>query len=155
MNAVPEGRGFFRRLLAILLQRCPRCFRGRVFKRLIEMNDPCPVCGQLFQREEGYFLGAMYVSYALGCALVSVGYFGAIWMWPDVPVATLCLVLAALYVPLMPLVFRYSRVIFLHLDYLDSWGDSSASAYAKLRERQLSASAATSPRTPDGRTPPG
>lgn len=27
------------------------------------MFDNCPVCGLKFEREQGYFLGAMYVSY--------------------------------------------------------------------------------------------
>ena len=29
------------------------------------MFERCPVCGLKFEREQGYFLGAMYVSYAL------------------------------------------------------------------------------------------
>src|SRR5262245_57541441 len=153
MNAIPEGRGFFARLVAILLQRCPRCFRGPVFKGVLEMNDPCPICGQVLQREEGYFLGAMYVSYALGCGLVSVGYFAVKWLWPDVPIMTLCLGLCAVYVPLMPLVFRYSRVIFMHLDYLVSWADSASSGYAQARQREVSTTPATSPKSRDDRTP--
>ena len=51
---------------ARLRQRCPRCFRGRIFRGLFALNDPCPVYGELFRREEGTFLGPMYVSYGLG-----------------------------------------------------------------------------------------
>jgi hypothetical protein len=29
------------------------------------MHEYCPVCGLKFEREEGYFLGAMYISYGL------------------------------------------------------------------------------------------
>ena len=36
-----------------------------MFRGVFAMNDPCPVCGLLFKREEGTFLGAMYVSYVL------------------------------------------------------------------------------------------
>lgn len=36
-------------------------FRGR-----FEMNATCPVCGHRFEREPGFFQGAMYVSYGLG-----------------------------------------------------------------------------------------
>ena len=43
-------------LWALLRQRCPNCRKGRMFRSLFDMNDPCPECGTLFQREEGYFL---------------------------------------------------------------------------------------------------
>ena len=52
-------------LSAIVRQRCPRCWKGRMFRGGLSMNDPCPECGLIFQREEGYFLGAMYVSYGI------------------------------------------------------------------------------------------
>ena len=34
------------------------------------MHERCPVCDLRFEREQGYFLGAMYVSYALGLAVL-------------------------------------------------------------------------------------
>src|SRR5256886_14103531 len=52
-------------LLSIARQRCPRCHQGRAFRSLLVMHDACPVCGHIFEREPGYFVGAMYVSYAL------------------------------------------------------------------------------------------
>ena len=64
-------------LRAILRQRCPRCRRGRMFRGRLTMNDPCPVCGLVFQREEGYFLGAMYVSYALSAATLGASALAA------------------------------------------------------------------------------
>src|SRR4051812_28570945 len=56
---------------SLLLARCPRCNRGAIFKSglagaLGSINERCPVCGLVFLRESGYFLGAMYVSYGLG-----------------------------------------------------------------------------------------
>lgn len=155
MNAIQPGRGLFGRLWAMLRLRCPRCFRGPVFKGSFEMDDPCRVCGHVFQREEGYFLGAMYVSYALGCGLVSIAYFLGAWWWPSLPSYQLCLLLLAVYVPLMPAVFRYSRIIFMHLDYLVGQGYSSESSYVQLRRRQLNTTPATSPENRDARTPPG
>lgn len=32
------------------------------------MNETCPHCGHKFEREPGYFFGAMFVSYALTVA---------------------------------------------------------------------------------------
>src|SRR5262245_38918403 len=82
--AMDERRGTLARLWAILAQRCPRCLTGRVFRGTFAMNDPCPVCGQIFQREEGYFLGAMYVSYVLGCGIVGAAYLAVVAFSPDV-----------------------------------------------------------------------
>jgi uncharacterized protein (DUF983 family) len=131
-DQVPGG-GLLAGLWAILRARCPRCRRGRVFKGLLEMNDPCPECGLLFQREEGYFLGAMYVSYVLGCAIVGVAFFVAQALWPEVPAMLLCFALLAGYIPLMPWIYRYSRVIWLHFDQLMSPNDSGAGSYEKMR----------------------
>jgi uncharacterized protein (DUF983 family) len=124
-------------LLAMTRLRCPRCRQGRVFRSLLQMNDPCPLCGLIFQREEGYFLGAMYVSYVLGCIVVGTAYFASWVLWPDAPSLPLCLILFAGYVPLMPWVYRYSRVIWMHMDYLVSPGESAAGSYEKLRRSQL------------------
>jgi hypothetical protein len=101
------------------------------------MNDPCPDCGLLFQREEGYFLGAMYFSYVLGCAIVGPAFFIVQSMWPNASSLGLCLSLFAAYVPLMPWVYRCSRVIWIHLDYLVSPGDSAAGSYEKMRLSEL------------------
>jgi uncharacterized protein (DUF983 family) len=55
---------------ALLHQMCPRCRAARIFRSSIftgfpRMHEYCPVCGLKFEREEGYFLGAMYISYGL------------------------------------------------------------------------------------------
>ena len=103
-----------RRLWAIARQRCPRCFRGPVFRGLMSTRAACPVCGLVFERETGYFVGAMYASYAFG--LVTTAYWlpllllGApTWLVIGLPTAHLILQ--------TPLTFRYSRVIWLHLDH--------------------------------------
>jgi hypothetical protein len=34
------------------------------------MHACCPVCGLHFEREEGYFLGAMYISYGMSATIL-------------------------------------------------------------------------------------
>jgi uncharacterized protein (DUF983 family) len=58
-------RGTIQRLWAIVTFSCPRCLQGKLFTGLVTMPDNCPVCGLRFEREPGYFSGAMYVSYTL------------------------------------------------------------------------------------------
>ena len=60
---------------AILRQMCPRCRSARIFRKSIftgfpRMHECCPNCGLKFEREQGYFLGAMYISY--GLALITI-----------------------------------------------------------------------------------
>jgi uncharacterized protein (DUF983 family) len=109
-------RGFWQCLCAILRQRCPRCRTGRMFRGLFEMNDPCPVCGLLFQREEGYFLGAMYFSYALASAFLIASYFTVAALVPDWDTRVIPLVATLPFLPLAPLVVRYSRVLWIYFD---------------------------------------
>jgi uncharacterized protein (DUF983 family) len=154
-DTVPEGSGALARLWAVARQRCPRCFRGRVFRGVFQLNDPCPVCGELFQREEGTFLGTMYVSYALGAILVAVAYFAAAAVWPDVSPVVICLWLFAAYVPLIPLIHRYSWVLWLHLDYLVSSSEASAGSFEKARRRDLNTRGPTSRGSRGGPAPPG
>lgn len=103
------------RLGAIVRQRCPRCLRGQVFRGRIRMHERCPVCDLRFEREQGYFLGAMYVSYALGLAVLGSLVILTWWLvglenpWNLTPSVVIFLLF-------VPAIFRYSRVIWMHLD---------------------------------------
>ncbi len=59
-------------LSGIAAQKCPCCGKGNIFEKskplsfqIPKMKDKCEECGYYFEREPGYFLGAMYVSYGL------------------------------------------------------------------------------------------
>src|SRR5258708_25159976 len=73
------------RFMAIMGQRCPRCREGRLFKSALRMNDPCLICGQVFEREPGYFLGAMYFSYGMATLYFVPVFFTLRWLLPDWP----------------------------------------------------------------------
>src|SRR5215475_8890697 len=64
---------------SMLRQLCPRCRNGRIFRgsafRIYswpKMYERCPICDLKFERESGYFLGAMYISYGIGVACVAL-----------------------------------------------------------------------------------
>jgi len=85
------------------------------------MNETCPECGLRFERERGYFTGAMYISYALTLpaigALTALLWYVAVPSWSFLGVLALA---AALFAPFVPMAFRYSRIIWIHLDrFLD------------------------------------
>jgi uncharacterized protein (DUF983 family) len=132
-----QPTGFWGAVWAMLRQRCPRCRRGRMFRGLMTMNDPCPVCGLIFQREEGYFLGAMYVSYVLSAAFLVAFYFTAAALLPDWNGVAVALIALLPYLPLMPLVYRYSRAVWVHVERFGFFGDVSAGPYEKMRRMEL------------------
>jgi hypothetical protein len=81
------------------------------------MNEHCPVCGLVFQREPGYFMGAMYISYALGVPLIATLTCLTWLLFRDWPIWGLVLVAWLAFLPLVPSVFRWSRVLWIHLDH--------------------------------------
>ena len=106
--------------MGMLQGRCPRCGSGRMFQPGPKgaaglMHDSCAVCGLPFLREAGYYLGAMYVSYALGLftVLPVAVVLAVVLEWP------LWLVMVIMVVQTlvsMPVFFRYSRTLWLYVD---------------------------------------
>jgi len=106
-------------LTGILRQLCPRCRSGRIFPRSIlwglpKMATRCSVCGLRFEREEGYFLGAMYISY--GLALLTIALVAAtLWafdrrLFQDIFWAVV------VFLPFSPLLTLFARVLWIYLD---------------------------------------
>lgn len=104
------------RVRAALGLRCPRCLRGKVWHSFMTMEERCPVCGLVFEREPGYFTGAMVVSYML--AVPTFGAIVLLLLWRGVDTLVALVGGGLLYLGLAPFILRYSRVIWLHFDWL-------------------------------------
>ncbi len=79
------------------------------------MNERCPVCGLRFEREQGYFLGAMYISYALMLPLLLL-FLALLWAFTNWDWWLRFAVAIALLVPLAPPLATVSRVLWIHFD---------------------------------------
>ncbi|WP_298122079.1 DUF983 domain-containing protein [Flavobacterium sp.] len=65
----------------IFKNQCPNCYKGKVFADksfffsvgFPKMNTHCSHCNYKFEKEPGYFFGAMFVNYAItvGQALIT------------------------------------------------------------------------------------
>lgn len=117
---------------SVLSNRCPRCRHGKLFldpnpyhlKTTMRMPERCPVCGQLYELETGFYFGTGYVSY--GLSVLFTGMFFVIWYFTigisikDDSIFWWLGVNAALLVVLQPLLQRLSRSIwiafFVHYD---------------------------------------
>jgi uncharacterized protein (DUF983 family) len=97
--------------------RCPRCGARTLFRNWVAMHERCRVCDLPFEREQGYFLGAMYVNYAFTVAIVLSGYFVLEWL-TDLPLAYHLVLWASVSMLCPLLLFRYSRGVWLNFDYM-------------------------------------
>ena len=108
---------------AILQKKCPRCRKGNMFKysflkkphKFNSMHENCPHCGQTFYPEPGFYFGAAYISYG-----VNVGIIVALFITMNILIEkpTLTQLLSGTIIPallMVPINFRISRSIFLHL----------------------------------------
>ena len=79
------------------------------------MHTYCPNCELRFEVEPGFFIGAMYISYAmsLGVFFIVSALIYTLFDNPDFYFYVIGIPFAVLI--LLPVMFRYSRVIFLHL----------------------------------------
>ena len=79
------------------------------------MYERCPSCGLKFEREPGYFLGAMYIGYGLGIGTIVV----LAWLvslllhWPMIKSIEAGIVLI---LPLAPVLTWLARVLWIHMD---------------------------------------
>lgn len=97
--------GFFTLVGRGLRKRCPRCGSGGIFERRARIRQWCPTCGLRFEREEGYWVGAMIINMAV-TIVVLAAVLGAViaFSWPDVPWTALT-VAAVASAALAPIVF--------------------------------------------------
>ena len=103
------GRGF--RL------KCPRCGVGSLYTKPFRMLANCHDCGLKFEREQGYFVGAIYINYAATIAVAVPGFFilDAWARWSIDQQLSLWVPFAVIF----PLVFfHHSRALWLVLDHL-------------------------------------
>ncbi|GAB3835208.1 DUF983 domain-containing protein [Hymenobacter jeollabukensis] len=107
--------------LALLRLRCPRCHAGPLFThsalsltKFDEMPDSCPVCGQHYEPETGFYWGAMYISYGLAVGVVFVAGMLTYFLGHDPATWVYVSVVAACMILLTPLLFRYARALMLY-----------------------------------------
>jgi len=109
-------------LTGILNQRCPRCRKGPLFTysafnlaHFTEMPAACPVCGQAYEPEPGFYWGAMYISFAFSTGIMLVVGLAVYYLLgdPDTWVYTAAVAVVALL--FTPLSLRYSRTLMLYL----------------------------------------
>ena len=97
-----------------LSNRCPNCGGKTIFKAgtWFQVNAECPRCGLRFEKDEGFFLGAMSLNYGVTIVLFLVPVL-LLYVFKIIP-GTLAAILAAVGAVGVPILFyRSSRSWFL------------------------------------------
>lgn len=101
-----------------LTNRCPNCGGSHLFKEgtVFQLNHECPDCRLRFEKDEGFFLGAMALNYGVTVVVfltpVALAWYAG---WLSVRVAVGLAVGLALLMPLV--LYRSSRSWQLMLYY--------------------------------------
>lgn len=109
------------KLYSIVKMKCPRCHEGNLFvnanpyniKTLGKMPEKCPVCGQSYSPEPGFYFGATYVSYALTLSLAAI-VFAICYFVFGYNSREVIYIIAAAITLLSPIIFLLSRSIWIN-----------------------------------------
>jgi ribosomal protein S27AE len=108
--------------LEIVRLKCPNCGKGSVFVKdkstftiFPRMHSSCGQCHYRYDREPGYFLGAMYASYALAVFEGIVAFLLAFFLLPGLSTFGLALVPALTILLMAGPNYKLSRVIWMNL----------------------------------------
>ncbi|MFC0184097.1 Protein of unknown function [Pseudarcicella hirudinis] len=107
---------------AMMGEKCPQCRQGNMFKyplwrvdKFDKMNENCPVCNLRFEVEPGFWYGAMFVSYGFSILLLILLGVVIYWFFNDPPVMGYVVPITIISLLAVPVNFRISRSVFLHL----------------------------------------
>ena len=100
-----------------LTRRCPRCGGGKLFQRWFRMVPDCPHCGLHFEREPGYWVGAVAINtMVIGMVFTIVTVTVSAATIPDIPWVTLLMA----ELPLMAIgpgaFYPYSKTLWVAVD---------------------------------------
>lgn len=99
-------------------RRCPRCGAGHLFHRWFTLAADCPRCRLHFEREEGYWVGALAINIGITFALFAVVFITLVAATvPEVPVLPLLAVLVPIVVITPIVAYPFSKTIWMAVDH--------------------------------------
>lgn len=110
------------KLYSILYHQCPRCHDHDMFKssaldikNFTATYQSCPNCHEVYEKEPGFFYGAMYISYGLQVAELITFSIIFYLLAPGVGLTNRLIITILFAILLLPFVFRLSRAIWINL----------------------------------------
>lgn len=112
---MPHPLSFSEAISGIFGNKCPHCLRGKVFSGIYAMNPRCPDCGIKFEKESGYFLGAIVFSYFIGVFSVIPILISSIFLF-HLEISTGVMIATVQILAMHPLLNRYSKLVWLYVE---------------------------------------
>jgi hypothetical protein len=111
------------KIIEILNNKCPNCLQGNIYnERSIifnfkkpNMNSHCPNCSFSYNKEPGFFFGALYVSYGLTVAQGILTYIVASFFFERDFDPRIIAIIAFVLIILSTFNMRISRIIWIYL----------------------------------------
>lgn len=106
-------------LARALVLRCPLCGQRGIFRRWLTLAGRCPKCAYPFEREEGYWVGAMIVNTGATQLLFFAWFLGGMLVtWPDVPWSVLLFGGIGLMLVFPVFFYPWAKTLWLWMDFL-------------------------------------
>jgi uncharacterized protein (DUF983 family) len=110
-----------KRLQSIFTFKCPRCLKGDFYhtrnfydlKQVGEVKECCTHCGLKYSKETGFYYGALYVSYALGVALMVSIFVATTVLYPTYSNTFMVTALIVGVLVMSPILYALSKIIWL------------------------------------------
>jgi uncharacterized protein (DUF983 family) len=98
-------------------KRCPRCGSGHLFRGWFTIIDDCPRCGLHFEREPGYWTGALAINVGAVATVFVLFFVVALAITiPEVPVAPLLAILIPLMIIVPIAYYPFSKTVWMAVD---------------------------------------
>ena len=110
---------FFTGLIRALFLRCPNCGKGKLYRRGYTMYERCSVCGWRFEREPGYWTGAIALNLVVTELLIAIVIVPlAIWLPLTQQPITLLIAIGLPLPFILPfLFFRHAKSFWMSIDF--------------------------------------
>lgn len=100
-----------------LKKRCPQCGRGRAFQSFFKMREECTNCGYVFEREEGYWVGAVIMNFVFVEVWFAVLFVFVVFATlPDIAWLPLLIVAIVTNGILPVLLYPHSKTLWMAID---------------------------------------
>ena len=121
MKFISKGSKWY----SILFNKCPRCHSGKfwkhtnpfknIFKKEEKDDMYCSNCSLLFELEVGFWYGAMYVSYAIGVAIMLFLWGLSSFLFPEINIFNQIFFVIFFILLSAPVNYHYSRLIWINI----------------------------------------
>lgn len=98
----------------IVSNNCPNCHEGKIY-RGVSMNVTCPNCHYKFEKEAGYFLGSLSITYIISFFVILPLFL--ILLFTGQPLYVVAGIPTGIAIIMNPFIRRIARLIWIWVDF--------------------------------------